>query len=61
MSEAREAPTNEPTTGKLTEAPLVGDGAGAATSSAMTALTEAAANKIAQAIFFISISFFFRQ
>lgn len=61
MSEAREAPTNEATTGKLAETPLVGDGAGAATSSAMTALTEAAANKIAQAIFFISISFFFRQ
>ncbi|KAJ6905362.1 hypothetical protein NC652_023192 [Populus alba x Populus x berolinensis] len=49
MNEAREAPTNEPTIGKLADAPLAGDGAGAATSSA---------KRIAHAIFFISIAVF---
>jgi sulfur relay (sulfurtransferase) DsrF/TusC family protein len=58
MNEAREAPTNEPTIGKLADAPLAGDGAGAATSSAITALAEAAAKRIAHAIFFISIAVF---
>ncbi|KAI4384679.1 hypothetical protein MLD38_002798 [Melastoma candidum] len=50
-----EAPTTDPMTGRLEEAPLVGAGAGA-DSAAKAALTEAAANRTAQAIFFISIA-----
>ncbi|KAI4339061.1 hypothetical protein MLD38_024043 [Melastoma candidum] len=49
-----EAPTREPTTGTLEEAPLVGAGAGA-DSAARAALTVAAATRTAQAIFFIII------
>lgn len=59
MSEAREAPINDPTTGKLAVAALVGAGAGEGegegTSTAITALMEAAVKMIAHAIFFISI------
>lgn len=58
MNDTTEAPTIDPTSGKLEEAPLVavgaGPGTGAAT-SAMTAVIEAAAMRTAQAAFFISI------
>lgn len=49
MKDAREAPTNDPTTGKLADAAFAGAGAGA--SWAITALMEAAAKRIAQATF----------
>lgn len=53
----REAPTREPTAGKLAAAALVGEGAGAATGSvaATTALKEAVAKRRAHAIFLISM------
>ncbi|KAL9289881.1 hypothetical protein ACSQ67_024346 [Phaseolus vulgaris] len=51
-----EAPTKEPTRGKAAEAPLLGLGAGAGTSAAATvALTEAAAMRIAQVTFLMSM------
>ena len=59
MNDAREAPTNDPTTGKLADAALAGAGAGP--SWAITALMEAAAKRKAQATFFISIVNLFRQ
>ncbi|KAI6675838.1 hypothetical protein NL676_036634 [Syzygium grande] len=56
MKDTREAPTKDPTAGKLATAPL-GEGAGASWPSwAITALMEAAAKRTAQAIFFISIA-----
>ena len=56
MSDITEAPTIDPTTGKLAEASLVAVGAGAgAATSAITAVIEAAAKRTAQAAFFISI------
>ncbi|KAF2293606.1 hypothetical protein GH714_003235 [Hevea brasiliensis] len=52
MNDAKEAPIKDPTTGKLAKAALVGSGAGEIASSAITALMEAAAKRIAQATFF---------
>ncbi|CAJ1978632.1 unnamed protein product, partial [Sphenostylis stenocarpa] len=54
--EKTEAPTKEPTSGKAAEAPLLGPGAGAATSAvAMAELTEAAAMRTAQVTFLMSM------
>lgn len=51
-----EAPTKDPTTGKVAEAPLEGPGAGPRTSSAAkTELKEMAAIMAAKDIFFMSI------
>ncbi|KAF1897960.1 hypothetical protein Lal_00032722 [Lupinus albus] len=51
-----DAPTKDPTRGKVAEAPLLGAGAGAGTSvAATTAVIEAAAMTTAQKTFFISM------
>ncbi|KAG6769238.1 hypothetical protein POTOM_024856 [Populus tomentosa] len=55
-NDTREAPIKDPTTGKVADAPLVGEGAGAEISSAAkAALMEAATTRTAQEIFFNSM------
>uniref|UniRef100_A0A6N2N895 Uncharacterized protein n=1 Tax=Salix viminalis TaxID=40686 RepID=A0A6N2N895_SALVM len=56
-NDTREAPIKDPTTGRVPDAPPVGEGAGAETSSAAkAALMEAATTRTAQEIFFISMT-----
>ncbi|KAJ6408195.1 hypothetical protein OIU84_011495 [Salix udensis] len=55
MNDTREAPIKDPTTGKVADAPLAGEGAGAEISSAAKAAVMEAATRTAQEIFFKSM------
>uniref|UniRef100_A0A6N2K0E1 Uncharacterized protein n=1 Tax=Salix viminalis TaxID=40686 RepID=A0A6N2K0E1_SALVM len=54
-NDTREAPIKDPTTGKVADAPLAGEGAGAEISSAAKAAVMEAATRTAQEIFFKSM------